>query len=100
MTEISNCPFCKSEASDVDVLYGWQCYYVKCEMCGSESGACNSEEEAIAAWNASKPKERMKDHEFREQVNDLKRLVDTYKDTMQLRERLSMFLEQFKEKCE
>jgi hypothetical protein len=42
----------------------------------------------------------MKDHEFREQVNDLKRLVDTYKNTMQIRERLSMFLQQFKEKCQ
>lgn len=42
----------------------------------------------------------MKDHEFREQVNALKELVLTYKDTQQLRERLRIFLGEFKEKAE
>lgn len=42
----------------------------------------------------------MKDHEFRQQVNDLKDLVLTYKDTQQLRERLRMFLSEFKKEVE
>lgn len=41
----------------------------------------------------------MKDHEFREQVNDLKRLVDTFKGTDQLRSQLALFLRKFREKC-
>ena len=41
----------------------------------------------------------MKDHEFREQVNDLKRLVDAHGKTMHLRDTLSRFLMQFREKC-
>lgn len=42
----------------------------------------------------------MKDHEFRQEVNDLKELVLTFKDTQQLRERLRMFLTDFKKKVE
>lgn len=42
----------------------------------------------------------MKDHEFRQEVNDLKELVLTFKDTQQLRERLRMFLTEFKNKVE
>jgi hypothetical protein len=42
----------------------------------------------------------MKDHEFRQEVNDLKELVLTFKDTQQLRERLRMFLSEFKKKVE
>ena len=42
----------------------------------------------------------MKDHEFREQVSELKALVDTYKDTEQLRERLRIFLSDFRAKVE
>lgn len=40
----------------------------------------------------------MKDHEFREAVNSLKRLVDVYSSTGQLRERLSVFLRGFEQK--
>lgn len=40
----------------------------------------------------------MKDHEFREEVNNLKELVLKYKETQQLRERLSSFLKDFKKK--
>ena len=40
----------------------------------------------------------MKDHEFREEVNNLKELVLKYKDTQQLRSRLSTFLTDFKKK--
>lgn len=43
---------------------------------------------------------RMKDHEFREAVNDLRDLVIEYKDTAQLRARLSTFLKEFKESVE
>lgn len=42
----------------------------------------------------------MKDHEFRQEVNDLKALVLTFKDTQQLRERLRLFLTEFKKKVE
>lgn len=42
----------------------------------------------------------MKDHEFRQEVNDLKQLVLTFKDTQQLRERLRVFLAEFKKKVE
>lgn len=41
----------------------------------------------------------MKDHEFREEVNDLKELVLKYAHTQQLRTHLAMFLHQFREKC-
>lgn len=43
-------------------------------------------------------KESMKDHEFREEVNDLHRLVKVYANTQQLRSHLSSFLREFKEK--
>jgi hypothetical protein len=46
------------------------------------------------------PKVPMKDHEFREQVNELLELVKTYGHTQQLRTHLRSFLYQFKEKCE
>jgi outer membrane receptor for ferrienterochelin and colicin len=42
----------------------------------------------------------MKDCEFREEVNTLKELILKYKDTQQLRSRLSMFLTDFKKKVE
>jgi hypothetical protein len=41
----------------------------------------------------------MKDHEFREQVNELLELVKTYGHTQQLRTHLRTFLYQFKEKA-
>lgn len=55
--------------------------------------------ERVLISNCEQPVGAMKDHEFREQVNDLKRLCDTFKGTAQLRSRLSLFLKQFKEKC-
>lgn len=42
----------------------------------------------------------MKDHEFREQVNELKELVLKFKDTQQLRSRLATFLSDFKNQVE
>lgn len=42
-------------------------------------------------------KEPMKDHEFREAVNDLHRIVKVYGTTQQLRSQLSSFLHQFKD---
>lgn len=45
-------------------------------------------------------KEPMKDHEFREEVNTLRDISDTYYKTGQLRERLSIFLQSFKEKVQ
>ena len=42
----------------------------------------------------------MKDHEFREQVNELKELVLKFKDTQQLRSRLATFLSDFKSEVE
>lgn len=42
----------------------------------------------------------MKDHEFREQVNELKELVLKFKDTQQLRSRLVIFLSDFKKQVE
>lgn len=45
-------------------------------------------------------KETMKDHVFREEVNDLHRLVKVYGNTQQLRSQLSAFLRQFKESLE
>ena len=45
-------------------------------------------------------KPKMKDNEFRHHVNNLRELVNTFKDTEQLRGRLSEFLHRFKEECE
>lgn len=42
----------------------------------------------------------MKDHEFREEVNKLKTLTETFKGTGQLRAQLALFLKQFKDKVE
>lgn len=42
-------------------------------------------------------KEPMKDHVFREAVNDLHRIVKVYGSTQQLRSQLSAFLQQFKD---
>lgn len=55
--------------------------------------------ERVLIPNCEPPVSAMKDHEFREQVNDLKRLCDTFKGTDQLRSQLALFLKQFKEKC-
>lgn len=46
------------------------------------------------------PKVPMKDHEFRDQVNELLILTRTYGHTQQLRTHLRSFLLNFKEKCE
>lgn len=43
-------------------------------------------------------KEPMKDHVFREEVNHLTNLAYDYAETMQLRERMRMFLQSFKDK--
>lgn len=45
-------------------------------------------------------KEPMKDHEFRDHVNTLRDIAITYGGTGQLRSRLSMFLQDFKERVE
>lgn len=45
-------------------------------------------------------KEPMKDHIFREEVNDLHRIVKVYGNTQQLRSQLTAFLRQFKENLE
>lgn len=45
-------------------------------------------------------KEPMKDHVFREEVNCLKRLTETFKGTNQLRSQLALFLKRFKDKVE
>jgi len=42
----------------------------------------------------------VKDHEFRESVNELKKLVDVYASTCQLRAHLAVFLLGFKNKVE
>lgn len=55
--------------------------------------------ERVLIPNCEQPVGAMKDHEFREQVNNLKRLCDTFKGTDQLRSQLALFLKQFKEKC-
>jgi len=44
-------------------------------------------------------KEPMKDHEFRDQVNELRDLCNTFYKTEQLRGRLADFLQAFREKC-
>lgn len=48
----------------------------------------------------SQNKEPMKDHEFREQVNLLRDLAINYAQTGQLRERMAVFLKEFKDKVE
>lgn len=66
-----------------------------------------------AAWQAAKResinyalemlpeiKEPMKDHVFREQVNLLRDLAINYAQTGQLRERMAVFLKEFKDKVE
>jgi len=45
------------------------------------------------------PKVPMKDHEFRDQVNELLILTRTYGHTQQLRTHLRSFLLNFKDKC-
>lgn len=55
--------------------------------------------EQVLIPNCEPPVSEMKDHEFREHVNNLKRLCDTFKGTDQLRSQLALFLKQFKEKC-
>lgn len=45
--EPKKCPFCGGEA-EVD---GFPLRYVRCKECGAETGAFDSEGEAIKAWN-------------------------------------------------
>lgn len=49
--------------------------------------------EQVLIPNCEQPVGAMKDHEFREQVNDLKRLCDTFKGTDQLRSQLALSIE-------
>lgn len=44
------CPFCGGKASAIEVL-NYNATAVRCDKCHASSGNCDTEEEAIAAWN-------------------------------------------------
>ena len=50
--EVKNCPFCGSDEGFLTVMvYDRNIFSVKCCECGAESGKCETEKEAIEAWN-------------------------------------------------
>lgn len=48
MEELRKCPFCGGKAR---VVRASEAYWVRCFDCGAEVVICDSEPEAIAAWN-------------------------------------------------
>lgn len=44
-----NCPFCNGEAKSIN--YNCLTYKVKCKTCGCETKNCETEREAVDAWN-------------------------------------------------
>lgn len=53
MNELKRCPFCGGEARFATDSKR----FIECEKCGASTGYCESEEEAINAWNTRKPVE-------------------------------------------
>lgn len=43
------CPFCGSE--EVIMEDGYGLFYVRCADCGASASYCETDEEAISAWN-------------------------------------------------
>lgn len=60
--EINNCLFCGSEhIQAVGVVYDNEVWFVACHSCEGEGPECDTEQEAIEAWN--KPGNRIKELE-------------------------------------
>lgn len=51
MTELKKCPFCGGEAKIMGVGRDDICKFVYCGECLAETGAYDTTEEAIEAWN-------------------------------------------------
>jgi len=73
---INNCPFCKSGVINAGTALidgdDYRVHYVHCIMCDSKSSNCETEQEAIEAWN--KPGDRI-----RELEDAVTKLMDAYK---------------------
>ena len=52
MTDLKPCPFCASDNVRIAVTMHESWYYGECESCGGRTDFCDSQAEAIAAWNA------------------------------------------------
>ena len=50
MEELKPCPFCGGKA-ELSYRYLFECFWVVCEQCGTESAAFGTEDGAIEAWN-------------------------------------------------
>jgi hypothetical protein len=49
--KINKCPFCGEEDADVDCDFNDEMVYFIVCVCGAMSMNCDTEEEAIIAWN-------------------------------------------------
>lgn len=59
MSELLPCPFCGGEARMlVQMMFDAVFFGAKCDNCGAEAAAKNTEAEAIAAWNTRAERSR------------------------------------------
>lgn len=61
--ELRECPFCNHDALIVAYIHhrhGTKIYHGECNVCGAESKACDSKEEAIKAWNTRPAEDALK----------------------------------------
>lgn len=52
MSELKLCPFCASDDVRIAVTMCPHWYYGECESCGARTDYCDSQAEAIEAWNS------------------------------------------------
>ena len=68
MTELLPCPFCGGDAFTGETLTSL--YVVLCRGCGAETGAWDTEAEAIAAWNQRVDTEAAMREKIMKEIND------------------------------
>lgn len=49
--EVKKCPFCKGQPTPWVMENSFGNRYVNCETCNAQGPACDSDEQAITAWN-------------------------------------------------
>ena len=104
MSELKRCPFCGGEAKTEEHFKQWDGRYyevthISCRLCGCSSNTISEmeckdrkkrKEEAIAAWNARRPVERILERLEEEDMNLFKAINKYQKKMYTDREALDM----------